>query len=232
MARYSTPTDVDLFAVPLEQKIALLGSRRRDAPREGNCRGQRATCSLFARPSASASTEGSYIEQSARRVPAAASSATAGRARRRCADALVPQQPGPPAGHGSGYELVLRHRHAGRTVSRSPKRRSPSSRPSSARRGVTTIISRLISAWLCRCTNRADIPIELDRVLAPRASYAGTSFLTHGEARRASATVRMSSTSRADATIPGGLGSLRLRRRGRAGAERAHHPQWTCSSAT
>ena len=65
-------------------------------------------------------------------------------------------------------------------------------------------------------------PTELDRVFGTEASFAGTSFLTTdklGSLRYGSDHVSID----ADATAPGGLGHLRLRRRGRAGPERAAH---------
>ena len=45
-------------------------------------------------------------------------------------------------------------------------------------------------------------------MLGTEAAYAGTSFLTHGQARQLHVRLAASSTSTADATIPGGLGTF------------------------
>ena len=59
-------------------------------------------------------------------------------------------------------------------------------------------------------------PTELDRVYGTEAAYAGTSFLKPGDLgslRYGSEHMNIT----ADPTTPGGLGTLRLRRRGRPG---------------
>ena len=65
--------------------------------------------------------------------------------------------------------------------------------------------------------------IELDRILGWEAAFAGTSWLDPaqlGSLRYGSDLMNIT----ADATLPGALGQLRLRRRGRAGPGRRHRP--------
>ena len=65
-------------------------------------------------------------------------------------------------------------------------------------------------------------PIELDRVLGMEEAYAGASWLTpgdRGKVRYASDLVSIT----ADATLAGWAGHVRVRRRGRAGADHADH---------
>ena len=211
---WHAPMQEDPFTVPLEEKVALLMEATRRMQ----------------------SVDGlTFAEGGDRPVPPPTWFASRARARRssrrRCSPAagieataigdgehaapLVPELvPRPHHGGGLGAHPNARPDRGGR-ADRRP-------RPSSCCRRRS---ARARSPRWCSTSGQVELqvhesighPVELDRVLGMEEAYAGSSFVRpedRGTLRYASPLVSIT----ADASLAGGLGLVRLRRRGRPGA--------------
>ncbi|HEX2514750.1 MAG TPA: TldD/PmbA family protein [Chloroflexota bacterium] len=199
---YRTPVAVDPFAVPLDEKIALL--LRADGAMRLVPQITATTAQLICIRDRKtfASTEGAQTEQEIVQTGGGITATAAG-------EGEVQRRSYPNSGGRNqvceGYEFVQRidleanaPRVAEEAVALLTARQCPP--------GVTTVIldgSQLALQVHESCGH----PIELDRVFGSEAAYAGTSFLTTdklGTFRYGSEAVTMT----ADATLPGALGTF------------------------
>jgi TldD protein len=199
---YRTPVAVDPFAVPLDEKIALLlraDEAMRRVPKITATTGQ--IVSIRDRKSF-ASTEGAHTEQEIVQTGGGISATAAGAGE-------VQRRSYPNSGGRNqvceGYEFVHGidlEGNATRVAEEAAALLTAPQCPS----GVRTVIldgSQLALQVHESCGH----PIELDRVFGSEAAFAGTSFLTPeklGTFRYGSEAVTIS----ADATLPGGLGTF------------------------
>ncbi len=199
---YRTPVRQDPFAVPLDDKIALLlrvNEQMQSVPNivsaEGNVYCQRED-KVFA------NSEGAYIEQELYETGCGieATAVDEGEVQNRSYPNSVGRHQGT-----EGWEFVERYdlaANAGRVAEEA--RALLSAKPLEP--GVTTIILDGSQVAL-QIHESCGHPIELDRVLGTEAAFAGMSFLTTdklGTFLYGSPAVNIT----ADATIPGGLGTF------------------------
>jgi TldD protein len=200
---WSSPQERDPFAVPLEDKLALLLEAGRSMLAEPGVRLGLASFRSWRSEKAFASTDGAYCEQSIGECGGGIAAVAV--------DGGETQVRSYPASHGgdvaqAGWEhfvsLDLRA-HAPRVAEEAAALlRAPACPP-----GRTTLI--LAGEQLCLQVHESiGHALELDRVLGREASYAGTSFVAPdalGSQRIGSPEVNVT----ADARTPGGLGSFR-----------------------
>ena len=200
-ARYETPIEKDPFAVPLEEKLALLESASR-AMKGPNVKLAEAFSAAYEMRQAFASTEGARIEQRIVQTGGGIAATAIGGG-----DLQVRSYPNSFRGNFAtgGWEYV----EAMNLVAEAPR--------------VAEEAEALLAAPPCPEGKRTIIldggqlalqvhescghPIELDRALGMELSYAGDSFLTTdklGTFRYGSERVTIA----ADATVPGGLGTF------------------------
>ncbi|MDE3096789.1 MAG: TldD/PmbA family protein [Chloroflexota bacterium] len=199
---YRTPVRQDPFAVPLDDKIALLlrvNAQMQSVPNivsaEGNVYCQRED-KVFA------NSEGAYIEQELYETGCGieATAVDEGEVQNRSYPNSVGRHQGT-----EGWEFVERYdlaANAGRVAEEA--RALLSAKPLEP--GVTTVILDGSQVAL-QIHESCGHPIELDRVLGTEAAFAGMSFLTTdklGTFLYGSPAVNIT----ADATIPGGLGTF------------------------
>ncbi len=200
--RYVSPFRKDPFAVPLEDKVALLLATDAEMRRVKGVSVAESNFVAFREEKVFASSEGSYIEQTFTETGAGIEATAVG-------DNEL-QSRSYPTSFGrqqlqKGYELVEELdlvAHAGPTAEEAVALLSAPQCPAM----VTTIILEG-SQLALQIHESCGHPTELDRVLGSEASYAGTSFLTLeklGTFRYASPLVNIV----ADATVPEGLGSF------------------------
>ena len=199
---YRTPVAVDPFAVPLDEKIALLLRADGAMRRVPQITATTAQLICIRDRKTFASTEGAHTEQEIVQTGGGITATAAG-------EGEVQRRSYPNSGGRNqvceGYEFVQRidleanaPRVAEEAVALLTARQCPP--------GVTTVIldgSQLALQVHESCGH----PIELDRVFGSEAAYAGTSFLTTdklGTFRYGSEAVTMT----ADATLPGALGTF------------------------
>ena len=199
---YTTPVQKDPFAVPLDEKIALLlrtTEAMMGAPNivmaEANSYCQREE-KLFV------STEGSDIEQTLIETGCGieATAVDEGEVQRRSYPNSVGRHQGT-----EGWEFVERWDLPGNAL-RVAEEAAALLRAKPCPSGLTTIILDGSQVAL-QIHESAGHAIELDRVLGTEAAFAGTSFLTVdklGNFRYGSPAVNIT----ADATVPGGLGTF------------------------
>ncbi len=202
VGKYTTPILKDPFAVPLQDKIALL-LRSTEAmllvpgivAAEGNVYNQHES-KIFA------SSEGAYIEQELCETGCGleANAADEGEVQNRSYPNSVGRHQGT-----EGWEFVERYDLAG-NAGRIAEEAAALLRAKPCPPGVTTVIldGSQVALQIHESCGHA---IELDRVLGTEAAFAGTSFLTTeklGNFRYGSDVINLT----ADATIPGGLGSF------------------------
>jgi len=202
VATYATPVVIDPFAIPLDEKLALL--LEADAAMRA-VRGITVTDGSFECQrirKVFASSEGSYIEQTLVETGAGIEALAVDRdeAQRRSFPNSFGRQ------HSTaGYEYFLSMglvENAARTAEEAVQLLTAKPCPDER----TTVILDSSQAAL-QVHESCGHPIELDRVFGTEASYAGTSFLTldkRGSYRYGSDHV----TIVADATIPGALGTF------------------------
>lgn len=194
---YITPTKIDPFAMPLEQKLQDLTEITKALACLPEIRVTTAGLRLFKEQKTFASTEGSLIEQTIMQSGIAASAMATGngRAERRSF-----------ADHGTGgYELIQNmqvREQAPRIAKEAVALLSADNCPV----GENTLIlgGHQMALQLHESTGH---PTELDRALGSEATFAGTSFLLPemlNKYRYGSSVVNIDM----DATIPGGLGTF------------------------
>jgi TldD protein len=202
VGRYTTPVQKDAFAVPLEEKIALLlrcTESMLSVPQivaaEGNLYNQHESKTF-------ASSEGAYIEQELYETGCGieATATDEGEVQNRSYPNSVGRHQGT-----EGWEFVERYDLAG-NAGRIAEEATALLRAKPCPPGVTTVIldGSQVALQIHESCGHA---IELDRVLGTEAAFAGTSFLTTeklGSFRYGSDAVNLT----ADATIPGGLGTF------------------------
>ena len=205
VARYETPFAIDPLGVPIDQKIRLLLEADALLRRNPKVKISEAFLGAYSNEKTFASTEGSFIEQKIVECGAGIS-ATAIEG----AEVQVRSYPNSFRGNfaTAGYEWIEGMKiqeQAERVAEEAAQLLSAKPCPS----GVTTLI--LDSSQLALQVHESiGHPIELDRILGTEASYAGTSFLSLdkvGSFQYGSRLVNIV----ADATVPGGLGNIRLR---------------------
>jgi TldD protein len=199
---YTTPLELDPFAVPLDEKIALLlaaDAEMRRVPQITVATGQ-LVCVRDVKTFAN--TEGAYTEQEIVQTGGgiAATATAEGEVQRRSY----------PSGGGrnqvcAGFEVLRRqdlpgnaYRIAEEAAALLTARQCPP--------GVTTVILEG-SQLALQVHESCGHPIELDRVFGTEAAFAGTSFLTPdklGSFMYGSEVVNIT----ADATVPTGLGTF------------------------
>src|SRR3954452_20521875 len=199
---YATPVKEDPFAVPLEDKIALLLSCSETMLRqpgiisaEGNLYNQRELKTF-------ASSEGAYIEQDLVETGCGieCTAVDEGEVQKRSYPNSVGRHQGT-----EGWEFVRRYDLAG-NAQRVAEEAAALLRAKPCPPGVKDIIldGSQVALQIHESCGHA---IELDRVFGTEAAFAGTSFLTTeklGGFRYGSEHVNLT----ADATIPGGLGTF------------------------
>jgi len=199
---YVSPMQQDPFAVPMDQKVALLLKADAEMRRVPGIGVAESNFVAFREAKIFASSEGSYIEQTVTET---------GGGIKAVAVAEGEVQPRSyPTSFGrqqlqKGYELIEEMdlvAHAGPTAEEAAALLQAPQCPA----GVTTIILEG-SQLALQVHESCGHPTELDRVLGTEASYAGTSFLTldkRGTFRYGSPLVSIV----ADSTVPEGLGTF------------------------
>ena len=206
VARYETPVGRDPFAVPVDEKVALL--RAASEAMGAGLRAAEASYDCFRETKVFASSEGSLVEQVLTETGAGllATAASDDDVQRRSYPQSVPRAIKGQRGdfatagweHLEGLDLVGEAPRVGEEavalLSAAP---CPSGR-------VTLIVSGTQMAQVVHET--AGHPAELDRALGSETSLAGGSFMQpelRGELRYGSDLVTIT----ADGTLPGGMGS-------------------------
>ena len=202
VARYRTAVQTDPFAVPIEDKIALLLAADKEMRRARGIAVTEGNMEFVHESKVFASTEGSYIEQELVESGAGIEATAVGE--NEVQTRSFPNSFGRHQGT-AGYECILElelaengQRIAEEAVSLLTAPQCPSS--------TTTLILDSTQVAL-QVHESCGHPVELDRVLGEEASFAGTSFLTRdklGSFRYGSELINIY----ADATIPGALGSF------------------------
>ena len=200
-ATWSTEFDEDPFAVPLDQKVALLMETSRRMQAVERLSFAEATLDFYRRKTFFSSSDGAAIEQTVLNSGGGleATAIVDGEMQRR-------SFPNSFRGHlrAAGYEHIRSmalEEHAERVAREAIALTSAKDCPSD----ITTLVLDG-SQMVLQVHESVGHPIELDRVLGMEEAYAGTSFLSpsdRGRLRYASDTVTIT----ADATLRGGLGS-------------------------
>jgi TldD protein len=197
-----TPMEIDPFAVPLEDKIALLLAADAEMRRVKGIDIAESNMGFVRESKVFASTEGSFIEQES--VESGAGIEATAVAEGEIQTRSFPNSFGRQQGK-AGYEYIREQGLVDHAQCIAEEAVALLSAPPCSST-VTTLI--LDSTQLALQVHEScGHPIELDRVLGEEASFAGTSFLTRdklGAFRYGSPIVNIY----ADATIPGALGSF------------------------
>jgi len=199
---YRTPVQIDPFAVPAEEKIALLLEADRNMRRVAEVKVARGTLVCLQERKTFANTEGAFTEQEIVE--------TGGGIVALAVEDGEVQQRSYPNSFGRdqrtiGWEYVQEvdfPGHAERIASEAVTLLTAAPCPST----VTTLILGPTQLAL-QVHESCGHPTELDRVFGAEAAYAGASFLTPeklGQLRYGSPAVNLT----ADATLPGGLGTF------------------------
>ncbi len=200
--KYVTPVEKDPFAVPLDQKIALLLSATEAMAKAPNIVMAEASSYIQRDEKLFVSTEGSEIEQTLIETGCGieATAVDEGEVQRRSYPNSVGRHQGT-----EGWEFVERWDLPG-NAARVAEEAAELLRAKPCPSGTTTIIldGSQVALQIHESCGHA---IELDRVLGTEAAFAGTSFLTTeklGNFAYGSPSVNIT----ADATIAGGLGTF------------------------
>ena len=202
VAKWATPIEVDPFAVPLADKIALLAEATGIMERESKVKVAQGNMMFWEDLKRFASTEGARIEQHIVNSGAGMTAWAMGEE-----DLQVRSYPNSFGGQyeSAGYELVRRLDLAGHAAETAATAAALLTAPACPA-GVTTIILDG-SQMSLQLHESCGHPTELDRALGHEANYAGTSFLTTdqlGTLRYGSDVVNIVT----DATTPRGLGTF------------------------
>jgi TldD protein len=200
--RWTGPCEIDPFAIPIDQKLALLLAADDLLRAEDAVKVTEASMGFLKVTKTFGSTEGSYIEQSHIESGAGITAYAVGEGE------IRPRSY--PNSHGGqhvqgGWETIVAlelEKNAPRVAHEAAALLSAKPCPSMR----TTVIIDGSQLGL-QVHESIGHPTELDRVLGDEAAFAGTSFLTHGDAGK----LRYGSeqvTATADATVPGSLGSF------------------------
>jgi TldD protein len=199
---YRTPLEIDPFAVPAEEKLALLLAADEAMRRAEGVRVTSGTVVAWREHKTFASSEGSYIEQELVETGGGIVAYAVG-------DGEIQQRSYPNSfardQRTGGWEVVLAmdlEANAERIAAEAVALLSADPCPCQ----VTTLILGPTQLAL-QVHESCGHPTELDRVFGSEAAYAGTSFLTPDKLdgfRYGSRVVNLT----ADATIPGGLGTF------------------------
>ena len=200
-AIWSTPIRKDPFAVALEDRVGLLATATSEMSAVGAVRVARGTMDLIRQHTLFASSEGSRIDQTIFHTGAGIEAVAV-----RGGEVQVRSYPGSFRGHyaAAGYEVVEEMdlvAHAEQTATEAVALLAAPECPS----GLTTVVLDGHQVML-QVHESVGHPTELDRVLGMEAAFAGTSFVSVGDAGSlpyGSELVNITS----DPTIPGGLGS-------------------------
>jgi TldD protein len=199
---YRTPVVKDPFAVPLDEKIALLLGVNETMMKQPNIVSAEANIYCQREEKIFASSEGAFIEQDLYETGCGleATAVDEGEVQNRSYPNSVGRHQGT-----EGWEFVERYDLAA-NGERVASEAAELLRARTMEPGVTTVILDGSQVAL-QIHESCGHPIELDRVLGTEAAFAGTSFLTTdkvGTLMYGSPIVNMT----ADATIPGGLGTF------------------------
>ena len=199
---YTTPVEKDPFAVPLDEKIALLLGATEAMARASGIVMAEANCYCQREEKLFVSTEGSEIAQNLVETGCGieATAVDEGEVQRRSFPNSVGRHQGT-----EGWEFVERWDLRG-NAQRVGEEAAELLRAKPCPSGATTVIldGSQVALQIHESCGHA---IELDRVLGTEAAFAGTSFLTTDKLGRfayGSPSVNIT----ADATIPGGLGTF------------------------
>ena len=202
VASYHTPIQKDPFAIPLEDKIAVLLAADKAMRTVKEIRVAESSFGALRESKTFASTEDSYIEQVITETGGGIEATAVGHD-----DVQKRSFPNSFGRHQgtSGYEFF----EAMKLAENAERIAEEAAQLLTAKRcteGVTTIVLDATQLAL-QVHESCGHPIELDRVLGYEAAFAGTSFLTTdkmGTFRYGSDIVNIN----ADATISGGLGTF------------------------
>ncbi len=199
---YRTPVVQDPFAVPLDDKIALLLDTNETMFRAPNIVSAEGNIYCQREDKVFASTEGAYIEQELYETGCGleATAVDEGEVQNRSYPNSVGRHQGT-----EGWEFIERYDLPG-NAARVAEEAAALLRAKPMQPGTTTVILDGSQVAL-QIHESCGHPIELDRVLGTEAAFAGMSFLTTdklGSFMYGSPLVNMT----ADATIPGGLGTF------------------------
>jgi TldD protein len=171
-ATWSSPVETDPFAVPIEDKVALLLAANEAALKVRGARFVNSTMFFLKQEKTFASTEGSYITQtlfrSLPRMNVTAVSADSSDFQSRQSTDIAPM--------GMGYEHVRRSR----MVENAPRWAEDAVKKLSAKPvepGRYDLVLLPTHLWLTIHESIAH-PTELDRIMGYEANYAGTSFIS------------------------------------------------------
>ena len=198
---WTTPSEIDPFAVSLEDKVALLASSTDVMGRVKGIRAARATLDVSRQRSFFASSEGARIHQTILQTGAGIEATAVDNG-----EVQMRSYPGSFRGHlgAGGYEIVEAMDLAG-AAERTAEEAVALLRAPQCPAEETTIVLDGHQVML-QVHESVGHPTELDRVLGLEAAFAGTSFVVPadvGRFRYASDLVTITS----DPTVPGGLGT-------------------------
>ncbi len=202
VAKYSTPVEIEVFSVPLEQQIEVLLKADEEMRRVDGIRVASGFITTLNTHKIFASTEGSYIEQNLSEAGAGIECYAVGEGgfQRR-------SYPNSVGGfwETGGYELIPRLDLPGHATQIAEQAVQLLNAPICPTKTTTLVLDS--SQLALQVHESCGHPIELDRVYGMEASFAGTSFLTTeklGNFKYGSDIVNIS----ADATNPRGLGTF------------------------
>jgi len=198
---YTTPYEIDPFAVSLEEKIDLLLEADKEARAVEGVMISTPRMNFLKREKTFASTEGSFVEQTI--VESAVGTRVNAVAEGEVQVRSYPNMFGTQQETG-GYEVVRKWDIIGNSRRIGEEAVALLSAPQCPRKRTTLILGA--SQLALQVHESCGHPIELDRVFGTEAAYAGTSFLTpekYGTFAYGSEIVNIVS----DAVTPGGLGT-------------------------
>lgn len=199
--KWSSPVEVDPFAVPLEDKVGLFMAATKEIAAVDGIRVARGTLDLLRQRTFFLSSEGSDIEQSVTQTGAGIEALAVDGD-----DVQVRSYPGSFRGHyaSAGWELVESLELVGNAAKTAEEAVALLRAPLCPATTTTLVLDG--HQMMLQVHESVGHPTELDRVLGMEAAFAGTSFVgipDLGELRYGSEIVTITS----DGTVPGGLGS-------------------------
>ena len=198
---WSSPVEIDPFAVSLEDKVGLFTAATEEMSRVGGVRVARGTLDLLRQRTWFVSSEGSDIEQTVVQTGAGIEALAVAED-----DVQVRSYPGSFRGHyaNAGWELVEDLDLVANAARTAEEAVALLKAPECPATSTTVVLDG--HQMMLQVHESVGHPTELDRVLGMEAAFAGTSFVgveDLGVLRYGSELVNITS----DATIPGGLGS-------------------------
>lgn len=201
-SEWSSPCDIDPFAVPLEEKIGMLLAATAAAKQVKDLTIAEASIDLWRRISWLATSDGTRIQQTITQTGAGARCIAVGANE-------VQQRSFPNSFRGGFAAAGWEHARAMDLAAHAPRYAEEAVALLSAPECPTATTTLILTPDQLGLQVHESIghPIELDRVLGMEAAYAGTSFLSppdRGSLRYGSDLINIT----ADATLPGALGSF------------------------